>query len=198
MTTRQIVIGIVVAIAAVGFGWSLFSALERWLQSPPAVVEGEDATPASPATGSGEGVARIKVTLFYASADGLGLQGVEYEVPLAGSPVEQAREIIEAQLRTRPEPPLMPTIPEGVTLRGVYLSERQDAFVDFDAALRTAHPGGSMHELFTVYTIVNAIAVNLPTVPAVQILIDGREVDTLAGHVDLRRPLARNDGIVID
>ena len=27
---------------------------------------------------------------------------------------------------------------------------------------------------------------------AVQILVDGREVDTLAGHVDLRRPLERN------
>jgi hypothetical protein len=32
---------------------------------------------------------------------------------------------------------------------------------------------------------------NLPTITRVQILIDGREVDTLAGHVDLRRPLAR-------
>ena len=30
---------------------------------------------------------------------------------------------------------------------------------------------------------------NLPAVKAVQILVDGREVDTLAGHVDLRRPL---------
>jgi hypothetical protein len=25
----------------------------------------------------------------------------------------------------------------------------------------------------------------------VQVLVDGREVDTLAGHVDLRRPLAK-------
>jgi hypothetical protein len=26
----------------------------------------------------------------------------------------------------------------------------------------------------------------------VQILVDGREVDTLAGHVDLRNPLSKN------
>jgi hypothetical protein len=26
----------------------------------------------------------------------------------------------------------------------------------------------------------------------VQILVDGKEVDTLAGHLDLRRPLAKN------
>jgi hypothetical protein len=30
----------------------------------------------------------------------------------------------------------------------------------------------------------------------VQILVDGREVDTLAGHIDLRRPLQRNDTLV--
>ena len=33
---------------------------------------------------------------------------------------------------------------------------------------------------------------NLPAVTAVQMLVDGKEVDTLAGHVDLRRPLAKN------
>lgn len=193
--TRQIAIGVVVALAALGFGWALFSTLERWLASPPAAVEG--ATTGGVAT-PGDGVARIKVTLFYASADGLGLQGVEYEVPLAASPVEQARAIVEAQLQTRPEPPLLPTIPEGVTLRGLYLSERQEAFIDLDQAVRDTHPGGSMHELFTIYAIVNAITVNLPSVPAVQILIDGREVDTLAGHVDLRRPLVRNDTIIVN
>jgi hypothetical protein len=33
---------------------------------------------------------------------------------------------------------------------------------------------------------------NLPAVSGVQIRSDGREVDTLAGHVDLRRPLQKN------
>jgi hypothetical protein len=30
----------------------------------------------------------------------------------------------------------------------------------------------------------------------VQILLDGKEVDTLAGHMDLRRPLQRNESLV--
>ena len=57
---------------------------------------------------------------------------------------------------------------------------------------RAAHPGGTVNELLTVYTIVNALTANLPAVTAVQLLVDGKEVDTLAGHVDLRRPLAKN------
>jgi len=47
-----------------------------------------------------------------------------------------------------------------------------------------------------VYTIVNVLTVNLPAIQAVQILIDGKEVATLAGHVDLREPLAKNLGLV--
>jgi len=39
---------------------------------------------------------------------------------------------------------------------------------------------------------VRSFCLNLPAVTAVQLLVDGKEVDTLAGHVDLRRPLAKN------
>ena len=61
-----------------------------------------------------------------------------------------------------------------------------------------AHPGGSMTELLTVHAIVNAVTANLPAVQRVQILVDGREVDTLAGHVDVRRPLGRDTSLVRD
>ena len=54
------------------------------------------------------------------------------------------------------------------------------------------HAGGSLDELFTVYALVNALALNMNEINAVQILIEGREVDTLKGHVDLRRPLGLN------
>jgi hypothetical protein len=50
--------------------------------------------------------------------------------------------------------------------------------------------------MLTVHALVNAVTANLPAVMRVQILIDGREVDTLAGHVDLRRPLVRDRSLV--
>jgi hypothetical protein len=36
------------------------------------------------------------------------------------------------------------------------------------------------------------VTFNLPAVSAVQLLVNGKEVDTLGGHVDLRLPLAKN------
>ena len=41
------------------------------------------------------------------------------------------------------------------------------------------------------YAIVNAVTVNLPDIAAVQILVNGKQVDTLAGHIDLRYPLGK-------
>ncbi len=72
------------------------------------------------------------------------------------------------------------------------MTDRGDAFVDLTVAARTKHSGGALDELFTVYAIVDSLTVNLPAITRVQILLEGKEVDTLAGHVDLRHPLQKS------
>ena len=140
------------------------------------------------------GVPRITATLFYGTEDGLALAAVQREVPLAEGTVPQAREILNAQLQAAPAP-YVSLVPAGTTLRAFYATERGDAFVDLSPQIATG-PGGSSTELLTVYAIVNAVTANLPAIQRVQILIDGREVDTLTGHVDLRRPLERDQSLV--
>lgn len=187
--------GLVIGAVAVGLGWALMSGLSRVLRDtePEPAVE----TPAPQTTPSTTpAIPRIKATLFFASDAVRGLVPLEVEIPLAEGTVAQARALIEAQLALAPPAPLVATIPAGTTLRGLYVSARNEAFVDLDVTVRDKHPGGSMNELLTVYTIVNAITVNLLDVETVQLLIDGREVDTLAGHVDLRRPLRKNELLI--
>lgn len=141
-------------------------------------------------------VPRIKATLYFASDDGRWLVPTEHEVPLADGVVAQARSILNAQLTVAAPEPLVTTIPEGTALRGVFVSERNEVFVDLESSIRSAHGVGSFQELMTVYTIVNVLLTNLPTLLEVQILVNGQEVDTLAGHVDLRRPLRKNERLI--
>jgi hypothetical protein len=136
----------------------------------------------------------ITARLFYVSEEGTRLTGVEREVPFAEG-LEQAREIISAQLAPVSEP-LVSAVPPGTTLRALFITEQGDAYVDLSREAASAHPGGTLNELLTVYTIVDALAINIPAIRAVQILIDGKEVQTLAGHVDLRQPLAKNLDLV--
>jgi hypothetical protein len=184
-----------VAVAVIVLSWAMFAALSWLLRRP---VPGSEATTApSVTTPAGNPAApRINATLYFASEDGQRLVSVQQEVPLAGSVVEQARAILEAQFSAKPPESLTSSIPEGTAVRGLYVSGQNDVFVDLEPMVRSKHPGGSMQELLTVYTIVNALLTNLPTLQHVQILIDGREADTLAGHVDLRRPLKKNDSLL--
>jgi hypothetical protein len=134
---------------------------------------------------------RITATLYYVTEDGMALAGIQREVPFGETVLEQAERIVQAQLEPAPQP-LVSAIPAGTVLRAIYVTQRGDAFVDLSVDARTKHPGGALDELFTVYSIVDALTVNLPAITRVQILIEGKEVDTLAGHVDLRHPLQKN------
>ena len=162
------------AAAAVG-AWVLFVGLPRWYppDTPPTAT---GATPGTPTDGE-----LVDATLFYISDDGMWL--VESEQRL--------------ERHTEPAALLSPT-PPGTRLLALYLLERGDAIVDLSEEVVFGHSGGSLEELFTVYAIVNALTTNLPAINAVQILINGREVDTLVGHVDLQRPLERNMQWVAD
>jgi hypothetical protein len=196
MNRRAVQVAAIVAVAAFGF-WLLFYALPRRYSR-----ESTASTPAAPAgTAPAAPERKITATLYYIAEDGMSLVGVQREVPFGEPVVEQARHIVQAQLQAAP-PPLAAAIPDGTTLRGVYVTERdcdaaaaacqRDAFVDLSVEARTRHTGGALDELFTIYAIVDAITVNLPAISRVQILVDGKEVDTLAGHVDLRHPLEKN------
>lgn len=194
MNRRRVLTAVAIGIAAVALGWALMAGLSRVLRTaaPPEPIDAPAQQTAPAATPA---VPRIKATLFFGSEDGLGLVPVEQEIPLAQGTVAQARALIEAQLTAKPPEGFVSTIPEGTKLLGVYVSEKNEAFVDLDSTVRTKHPGGSMNELFTVYTMVNVLTSNIPDIQNVQILIDGREVDTLAGHVDLRHPLRKNENL---
>lgn len=165
--------------------------VQRWERAAgPAAVPDVDG-------GGPDAVSQFGATMFYVTEDGLGL--VRREVDIAGDAgtLTRARAVVEGQLAAAPEPLLSP-FPEGTRLRALYLADDGNLFVDLSDEVSSGHSGGSLDELLTVYALVNALTTSVPEVTAVQILVDGREADTLAGHVDLRQPLAPNLTWVVD
>lgn len=189
MTRRLLQIAGVSAVFAL-LAWGGTRVLER-LVDPPAGDTGQPSAPAVIDT------AHIQATFYYGSSDGLALVPLRRDVPLAADPLAQGRVILAEQLQPAPAP-YVSVIPAGTTLRALYVTPSGEAFVDLSREAATAHPGGSFFELLTVQAIVQAMTSNLPSVRRVQILVDGKEVDTLAGHVDLRRPMGPDASIVRD
>ena len=188
MTSRRL-FQLVAALAAIGLlAWGVSRLLERAVAPAPTV-------PAAAAPAPAASVAHITATLFYGAPDGGALVAVSREVPLAEGVVAQGRQIVASELLAAPAPYLS-VIPAGTTLRAFYVTEQGEAFVDLSGQISKGHPGGSFTEMLTVYAIVNAVTANLPAVQRVQILVDGTEVDTIAGHIDVRRPLTRDMSLV--
>ncbi len=107
-------------------------------------------------------------------------------------PITLSRHILDALISGPTEKNLVRTLPEGTVCRAFYLTDDGVAYADFSGEIRDRHPGGSEAELMAIYSIVNSLVLNVDEVKKVKILIEGGEADTLAGHIDLRRPFEAN------
>jgi germination protein M len=85
-----------------------------------------------------------------------------------------------------------PALSVDTRLRSIFWAGEGLCVVDLTREAASSHPGGLTSEVSTVYAIVNSLTENLTAVRKVQILIEGNEVETLAGHVDISQPMVQD------
>jgi spore germination protein GerM len=188
MNQRRAAAAIALVVAAIAIAWVLFVGLPRWTAPPPPRSAASAAARSSPPPAP---TRRIRARLYWMTPDGVRLQTANAEVEFAEAAEDQARRLVDALLGPAPQSLLTP-FPPGTKMRTLYLAPQGVAFVDLTGEVSRNHPGGVLEEILTVYSLVNTLTDNLPAVTAVQILVDGHEVETLAGHVDLRSPLSKS------
>jgi germination protein M len=134
---------------------------------------------------------RRQVTLFFADENASGLAPETRFAELGAGIASDAATLI-AELTKGPQTQnLFPTIPSQTRLLGAY-GLHTTLVLDFTQEIQTNHTGGTTGEMLTVYSIVNTVTVNFDGIEQVQILVEGHEVKTLAGHMDLSGPLPPN------
>jgi spore germination protein GerM len=136
-----------------------------------------------------------EVTLFFSDQEGEFLVGERRSIVKREDVEKEARDVI-IELTRGPRGKLIPTLPAQTKLLNLELDDAGLAKVSFNRALSKDHPGGSSAEMMTVFSIVNSLAFNFPRVKRVQILVEGKEIETIAGHLSLRRPIPSNPNLV--
>ena len=131
--------------------------------------------------------AKSDIFVYFADQTSTYLVAEQRSIHYAPDPTELGRNIINTLLKG-PQKDLAPTIPSGTVLRAFYVDRNRTAYVDLSSAVQKNHPGGSRSELMTIYSVVNSLVLNMPSIERVKILIDGGEAETLAGHIDLSLP----------
>ncbi len=77
------------------------------------------------------------------------------------------------------------TLPADASLLEFYLLSDGTAVADFSDALSREVPAGISSEQLVVDSIARTLRAAVPAAQRLRILIQGQEVETLAGHVDL-------------
>lgn len=140
-------------------------------------------------------VEKREVLLYFSDSEGEYLIGEKRKILGKRDVKEEAKETIN-ELINGPEGKLIPTLPPRTKLLTLQINEAGLAKVNFNQALSKDHPRGSTAEMMTVYSIVNSLTLNFPQIKRVQILIDGKPIETIAGHLSLRQPISPKPDLI--
>ena len=133
------------------------------------------------------------VSLYFAHESDGALLTETRMVAIGKEYAEQLEQVVRA-LVDGPQVAGVSTIAPGTRLLDVfYDSDAATVFLDFSSELVAGHPGGSSAEYFTIAAIIRTISQNFPEVNAVQLLIEGLQIGTIAGHIDAYEPFRVDD-----
>jgi len=168
-----------VVLVLLGFGLKLLRDLVL-------VREGTSSFPSLPTAPTLE---ERDVAIYFADEDASKLVPETRRARLGAGTSADAEAILTELIKGPQSEGCFSTIPADTRLINAY--ELDGTLVlDFTHELQTNHPGGSTAELLTAYSIVTTVTENIRGVKRVQLLVEGKEVETLAGHLDLTKPLS--------
>jgi hypothetical protein len=136
-----------------------------------------------------------KVKLFFpSSSQAVRIEAEEREIRSSDTLAIEAKQII-AELIAGSRTGRLPALPDGTKLRELFVIGEL-AVVDLTREASFSHPGGLINELSSIHSVVNSLTQNVSPIQSVQILIEGVESETLAGHIDLTQPFREDLSLV--
>jgi hypothetical protein len=177
MIPRHLILGAVVMIM-LALGMSFYAWHMRGGASRPETASTQPVAP--PVSGPTE-----QVTLYVAYDDAEVLRPQSARIPLPAGRQERAEELLRALLNLYLDKLSPHLLAAGSEVRDVYLVDPGLAVIDLNAAFADGHRSGVLVEELTVASLVETLSTNIPGITRAKILVDGKERDTLAGHLDL-------------
>lgn len=130
----------------------------------------------------------ISVRVYYPDDSGMRLIEVEREI-LVDDATDKYTAAVKALLDEPDEENLTRIFPKNATIRSVTVANGL-ATVDLGGSITKNFVGGSTGEELLVGSVVDTLT-NFPEIRRVKFLVDGQEIETLSGHMDLSAPLER-------
>lgn len=153
-------------------------------EDKPAVTDKKDAGTQG---GTSKKAEKISIKVYYPDDNGMKL--IAETRTIEATQDGKYKAAMESLLSGTKAKGVVAIIPKKAKLKSVEVKNGV-ATVDFSEDLVKNFAGGSTGEEMLVGSIVNTLT-EFPEVKSVQILLEGKKVDSLAGHLDTSAPLKR-------
>ena len=133
---------------------------------------------------------KISIKVYYPDDSGINLIGVKRTVEIKND-ADKYLVAIRLLMKNPEEKDLTVIFPKNAKINNVTFADGT-AFVDFDKNITKSFVGGSTGEELLVGSVVKTLC-EFKEVQQVRFLVDGKEIETLSGHMDLSAPIKKSD-----
>lgn len=131
-----------------------------------------------------------EIQLYFADPTGSFLVAEAYEIPGCDDDRDCILSLLNGLIAGSQQGNL-PVLPKETKVLDIEV-ENDLARINFSRQLVDLHPGGSLVELLSIYSLANSVNENFPYVRQLQILIEGEVRQTLKGHARIDQPIYAN------
>lgn len=128
----------------------------------------------------------FSLRMYYPINDRLLME--ERRIPRRTAQLAIAKAAVEEFLKG-PVGGVMSAIPRDSRLLGLYKDTNQILYVDLSDEFRRNFQGDAYAEFFLLKGLYESLISNVPEIQDVKVLIEGKEIETLGGHLYLQYPL---------
>lgn len=178
MIPRHFQITIAVLLAAVLLSGIVLIKLEQREKSKTETAE------IVPAALAAEGKPE-QIRILVAYDDDRALRWRETESVMPQDRALRAEEVLRAVLAQYTQSPSPHPLSRSAKIEEVFLAGDNTLLVNTNTAFADNHPSGIITEELTIASLIETISANVPGIERVKFLVDGKERETLAGHLDL-------------
>ena len=139
---------------------------------------------------------KLIVKIYFSDQQERFLRSEKRYVVKESDAASQAKEIVLALLDGS-KSGLVNTFPHGVALRDVKIKDNETALVSFSKSLTKSYEGSSASEMATIYSLTNSITQNIPSIKMVKILVEGKELPSIKGHISTRKAFSPDLELII-
>lgn len=154
-------------------------------------AENKSEKPAEPKqTAPEQKIQSAEVKVYYPDESGTKLVPVEKKIQFVDEAEKYSAALTELMQKPK-EKNLTTVFPSHAKVKSV-TREGETAVVNFDGSILKGFVGGSTGEEFLVNSVVDTLT-EFNEIKQVKFLIDGKEIETLSGHMDLSEPIKRTN-----